>query len=54
MIIATAVTGVAYILIILAVTGVVAGLSQYQSGGDVYVDGDDDRGDIDAVENWEE
>lgn len=59
MIIATAVTGVAYILliVILTVTGAVVGLSQYQKGESVYVDGDngyDDRGGAEAVEDWEE
>lgn len=58
-IIATAVTGVAYILliVILTVTGAVVGLSQYQKGESVYVDGDngyDDRGGAEAVEDWEE
>ena len=58
-IIATAVTGVAYILliVILTVTGAVAGLLQYQTGGSAYVDGDngyDDRGGAEAVEDWEE
>ena len=58
-IIATAVTGGAYILImvILTVTGAVAGLSQYQGAGSVYVDDDDsydDHDDADAVEEWEE
>ena len=57
-IIATAVTGAGYILlmVILAVTGVVAGYSQYQSGA-VYINEDDtydDRSGADAVEDWEE
>ena len=55
-IIATAVTGAGYILlmVILAVTGVVAGYSQYQSGA-VYINEDDtydDRSGADAVETY--
>lgn len=58
-IIAVAVAGAAYILImaVFAVTGAVSGLSQHQSGGNIYVDEDDrsdDRGAADAVEDWEE
>lgn len=57
-IIATVVTGVGYILlmIILTVTGVIAGYSQYQSST-VYIDEDDsydDQSEADAVEDWEE
>ena len=58
-IIATAITGVVYILlvVILAATGAVAGYFDYLSGDSSYIyedDGYSDYGGADAVEEWEE